>query len=190
MEQDVTCAQAQVDRELQRRTDLVKSLLPAVYEYASLERHVFTEVAKVRAQLAGMLQNKAAGLDPETMKQLEAQAGGAPKAGAKAAPVGAAGAGSDQLSAVLGRLIAVSEQYPDMKSSGPFNSFIDKVTEIENRLAAERQKYNDAVNRYTTLRSAFPGALFARIFGFEQYTLFRAEAGAEARPDVQWPQQP
>lgn len=178
LEQDVRTAVAQIDRELQRRADLTQNLLPAVFEYAALERHVFTEVAKVRAQMAGVANDGAS-------KKLGKELGKVP--GVIDLKAKLAAAGTDPFGEVLKRLVAVSEQYPDMKSSAPFTMLMEKVVEIEDRLAEERKKYNDCVNYYTTLSASFPGALFAQIFSFERHELFSAEPEARARPVVGWP---
>jgi hypothetical protein len=95
--------------------------------------------------------------------------------------------GKDPLGDLLGRLVAVSEQYPDMKSGRPFELLMEKIVEIEDRLAAERERYNDSVNIYTTLTASFPGRLFASVFGFEAHTLFSADPNARPAPAVGWP---
>ncbi len=191
MEQNVNTAQAQIDRELQRRTDLIQNLLPAVFEYAELERHVFTQVATLRAQRnddQGATASAEVGgaqlLDQLAHGSLE----GLPNAEQLGALFSTGSATGGSFGELLGRIIAVSEQYPDMKSSAPFKILMEKVVDIEDRVAVERGKYNDCVNRYTTLTASFPGHIFARLFGFGNRELFRAEAQARQRPQISWPQ--
>ena len=194
MEQDVHTAVAQIDRELQRRSDLVRSLAPVVLAYASLEHQVFTEVAKVRTQLSDPPEYTAPeAIPPETAPE----APGAGQAGMTASPADGTGAGasagagssppgrfepgglsSDPIGALLTHFFAVAEQYPDMKSSAPFELFMERLVEIEDRLALERKNYNDCVNAYTTIIASFPGKIFAHLFGFESAPLFRADAAA------------
>ena len=75
-----------------------------------------------------------------------------------------------------------------MKSSAPFKMLMERIVDVEDRLAVERQKFNDCVNEYTTVTSSFPSKLFAKAFGFKSRSLFAAEADARATPRVGWPQ--
>lgn len=191
MEQNVNTAEAQIDRELQRRNDLIQNLLPAVFQYAELERHIFTQVATVRAQ-RNDIRNETALAEGAGKQLLEKLAASGAKGMLSAEQIAellpAAGVTGGSLGQVLGRLMAVSEQYPDMKSSAPFKILMEKMVDIEDRLAVERGKYNDCVNLYTTHTASFPGQIFARAFGFESRQLFSAEAQARLRPRIEWPQ--
>ncbi len=168
LDQDVHTSLAQIDRELQRRVDLIETLLPPAFEYAALERQIFTDVAKLRARPSG------------TPAALEEILKAAPVAGESVLP-------PSGLNEVLGRLLAVSEQYPDMKSNTPFQLLMENLVEIENRLADERRKYNDQVNFYTTKTASFPGKIFAELFEFDEHALFTAEPRARRAPIVDWP---
>jgi len=173
LEQEINAARAQIDRELQRRNDLLQNLVPPVFEYADLERRVFTEVAKVRGELPG-------GLKDLLPSALDGQSLGSAPSGLTA--------GADKLGEIMGRLIAISEQYPDMKASAPFELLMQKITETEDRLATERQRYNVLVNQYVTLACSFPGAVFATLFRFEKHKpFFAVEPAASPTPKVRRP---
>lgn len=176
LDQDVHTALAQIDKELQRRADLVNNLLPPAFEYAALERQVFTGVAKVRAAR------------PEFSRMLEEAARAASSTGES--KVGAQIQGPiplESLGEIMPRLLAVSEQYPDMKSVAPFELLMENLVEIENRLAEERRSYNDYVNFYTTKTASFPGKIFAELFEFHVHELFVAEPAARKAPKIEWP---
>ncbi len=178
MDQNVHTAMAQIDRELQRRSDLVHSLLPPAFEYAALEREIFTEVARMRTELGGV----------NAPHVGQAEVPDAPALSAPSLPELGTVSKGEPLAEMLKGLIAVSEQYPDMKASAPFKILMEKIVDVENRLAVERKNYNDQVNIYTTATASFPGRIFARLFNFEDHKLFKADRGAEVLPQVGWPE--
>lgn len=178
-EQNCQTALAQIDKELQRRTDLVRNLLPAVFEYADLERHIFTEVSRVRAHTADTAPKN-------TLEELVESFG---QTGSLPPLEKLAGIDPGAVGEMLAQVSAVAEQYPNMKSSAPFQMLMERLVDIEDRIAMERKSYNDFVNLYTTLIDSFPGYAYAKMFGFEPMPLFSAQAGADQAPQVGRPEQ-
>ncbi len=171
-EQDVLAGKGKVNALLQRRNDISINLSKAVLDYAQHERGVFTGVVALRSVLS-----KDAEKDPKIeelfnrLKQQEAQAGVAQTA--KTPPA------SDALSSPLARLLAVAEQYPDLKLSNTFINLMTAIIDIEKDLAQERIKYNDAVNIYTTNMAKFPINIYAVLFGFKDKPYFEATDEAQ-----------
>jgi LemA protein len=144
---------ANVDVQLERRGDLIPNLVEAVRGYAAHERGVFEEVTKARSALR--------------------------EAGTPAA----AGEANDILSAALGRLFAVAENYPDLKASANFLSLQDDLTDTEDKISAARRYYNSTVMHYNTGIQSLPWVLVARPLGFREKEFFSAE-GDTAAPQV------
>ena len=144
---------ANVDVQLERRGDLIPNLVEAVRGYAAHERGVFEEVTKARSALR------------------------------EAATPAAAGEANDILSAALGRLFAVAENYPDLKASANFLSLQDDLTDTEDKISAARRYYNSTVMHYNTGIQSLPWVLVARPLGFREKEFFSAE-GDTAAPQV------
>ena len=144
---------ANVDVQLERRGDLIPNLVEAVRGYAAHERGVFEEVTKARSALR------------------------------EAATPAAAGEANDILSAALGRLFAVAENYPDLKASANFLSLQDDLTDTEDKISAARRYYNSTVMHYNTGIQSLPWVLVARPLGFREKEFFSAE-GDTAVPQV------
>ena len=155
-EEAVKAQWAQVESQLQRRNDLIPNLVETVKGYATHEQQVFKEVADARARLAG------ATTPDEKMEAANAQTG------------------------ALGRLIAISENYPQLKANEQFNRLMDELSGTENRIAQERRRYNEAVQAYNTARRQFPANITAKIFGFKEYKLFEAPPSAKQVPQVKF----
>lgn len=153
-EEDVDGAWAQVENVLQRRADLIPNLVETVKGYAQQERDIFTEVAQARSRLIG------------------AQG---PREAAEA---------NENLTSALGRLLAISERYPDLKSNQNFLRLQDELAGTENRIAVERMRYNDEVRAFNKLISTFPNNLFAGPFGFDRHEYFEAEEESRVPPRV------
>jgi LemA protein len=145
---------AQVENQLQRRNDLIPNLVETAKGYAQQERDVFGAIAESRARLAGA----------QTPEQRMAAA--------------------NEQSAALARLLVVVENYPDLKSNQTFARLMDELAGTENRLAVERMRYNEAVQRYNTQRRSFPSNVTASVFGFKEYPLFQAPESAKQVPKV------
>jgi LemA protein len=147
---------AQVENVLQRRGDLIPNLVETVKGYAAHEKEVFEKVADARGRLAGATTPQEAS---------------------------AANAG---LTSALGRLLAISENYPDLKANENFIRLQDELAGSENRIATERMRYNETVRVYNTHIKSFPANLIAGFFGFNAKDYFEAEAGAKEVPKVKF----
>src|SRR5438128_9848727 len=130
---------AQVENQLQRRNDLIPNLVETVKGYATHEESVFKEIADARSKLLG------AKSPEETI------------------------AAANQQTSALGRLLAVVENYPNLKANEQFNGLMDELTGTENRIAVERQRYNERVREYDTSKRQFPANLTAKLFSFKDY---------------------
>lgn len=164
-QQDVLAASGKVDAFKQRRNDISINLSKAALDYSRHERAVFTTVVGLRSLLS-----KTGGTSAElteTLQKLEQTLGTG--AQTPAAMVG----GANPLAA-LDRLLAVAEQYPDLKLSANFESLMTALIEVEKDLAAERIRYNDAANFYTTILYKFPTNFYAWVFGFKEIPYFEA----------------
>lgn len=151
----VKSAWSQVDVVLQRRADLIPNLVETVKAYAQQEQTVFGEIARARAAL------------------LSAQ-GPAQKIAA-----------NGQLDGALGRLLALSENYPQLKSNENFQRLQDELAGTENRIAVERKRYNDTLQDYNTYVQSFPHNLYAGLSGFKPNdTYFKASEGSREVPKV------
>lgn len=153
-EQEVETARANIETQLQRRSDLIPNLVNTVQGYATQEKDIFTDIADARARLSG-----ASNLADQAQ------------------------ADSD-LSSALSRLLLVVENYPELKSNQNFQDLSTQLEGTENRIAIARQDYNTAVTRYNTKRRRFPTNIIANIFGFETAQLFEASESAEQVPVV------
>ena len=143
---------AQIDVQLQRRFDLIPNLVEVARKYMAHERETLEAVIAARsAAQSGLSTAKANPGDPGAMAQLAAAQG--------------------QLNAGLGRLLAVAEAYPDLKANQNMMQLTEELTSTENKVAFARQAFNDAVMGYNNRREAFPGNIFAGMFGFAAATL-------------------
>jgi len=146
-----------IDVQLKRRSDLVPNLVEAVKGYAAHERNVLDEVTQLRGAARAVPTNDVAA---------RAQAEGA-------------------LSAGLGRLIALSESYPDLKASGNFLALQQQLSALENDLQMARRYYNGAVRNFNVMVQSFPSNLIAGSFGFAARPFFElADAGDREVPNV------
>jgi len=159
-------AWAQVQNVYQRRADLVPNLVEVVRGFAAQERTVLEEVTRARASVAGIQVTPEVLRDPEALRKFQ---------DAQAALGGA-----------LGRLLAVVERYPDLKSNQNFLALQSQLEGTENRIAVERRRYNEAVREYNTAVSRFPGSLVASLRGFSARRYFEASPGADAPPAIKF----
>jgi len=151
-------AWANIDVLLKQRHDEIPNLVETVKAYAKQERTVFTEVSEARAKLAGAVQSG----DLQQMADA-----------------------NRQLSAPLGRLLAIAENYPQLKSNENFRALQDQLEGTENRIAVARQDYNEAVNRYNAYIRRFPQVLTAKLLGKGPRPYFELETpGAAQAPKV------
>jgi LemA protein len=150
-------AWAQVETVLQRRYDLIPNLVSTVKGYAAHEKTLLEDVTRLRSQW------------------------GAARTTAEKAEV------AGQLEAGLARLLLVAEQYPDLKASQNFRDLQFELAGAENRIATERQRYNDAVRAYNTAVRQFPGSLVASLRGFQPSTAyFQSAEPAKTAPKVEF----
>jgi LemA protein len=145
LDEQSTAAKSQIEVQLQRRADLIPNLVSTVKGYAQHEEEVFTQVAQARAGLV----NAVKGGDPQEMAN--ANAG---------------------LTAGLGRLLAISEAYPQLKADQSFLRLQDELTGTENRIAVARNDYNQAAQQYNTYIRRFPQVLTAKVIGSKPKTYF------------------
>ncbi|GMT42943.1 MAG: hypothetical protein IEMM0002_1354 [bacterium] len=167
LKEKVFSAQGHVEANLQRRKNLFANLVNITLNQAAVERQIFSHVADVRAGL-----NKTNEILSEIAKNPDAVA-----LLNKAKDVGNASPQSLPISSVtssLSRLLAVVEQYPDIKSSTTYQQLMDKLVEIENRISARRSEYNDAARIYNHSVSVFPWYLLAKVTGFLRVDYFKA----------------
>ncbi|HEY4877798.1 MAG TPA: LemA family protein [Candidatus Acidoferrales bacterium] len=149
---------AQVDVVLQRRADLIPNLVNTVKGFAAHEETVFGDIANARAALLG-----------------------AKTPGDKIAANG-------QLDGALGRLLAISENYPQLKSNENFLRLQDELAGTENRIAVERKRYNDSIQAYNTYIGQFPQNFYAKWAGFQRNNdYFSASPTSREVPNVQFP---
>jgi LemA protein len=153
-EEAIRAQWAQVENQLQRRNDLIPNLVGTVKGYAAHEQAVFKAVADSRARLAG------ARTPEETIEAANAQ------------------------SSALARLLAIVENYPQLKANEQFNRLMDALEGTENRIAVERMRYNERVQAYNTQRRQFPANITAGLFGFKEYPFFKAPEAAKQVPKV------
>jgi len=154
-EQQVEAAWAQVENQLQRRADLIPNLVQVVKGYASHEKGVFDDIASARSAML-TAKNRADKIDS-----------------------------ANQLDGAIGKLLVLTENYPNLKADGNFQRLMDELAGSENRLAVERMRYNKAVQQYNSDVRGIPGAWWARIGGFPaQKEYFKAQAGAKDVPKV------
>src|SRR5438128_1078258 len=159
-EEAIKAQWAQVQNQLQRRNDLIPNLVETVKGYAQHEESVYKDIADARSKLL------AAKTPEETIQA------------------------ANQQSSALGRLLAVVENYPQLKANEQFNRLMDELAGTENRLAVERMRYNERVQEYNTSRRQFPANVTAKMFGFKEYPFFQAPAEAKQVPKVNFGKQP
>jgi LemA protein len=145
---------AQIETALQRRHDLIPNLVEAVKGYAKHERDTFEQVTKARS-----------GALPAQSPPSQAAA-------------------EDSLTAAIGRLMVVAEQYPELRATENFQQLQSELSETEDQIAITRRVYNDTVQTYNTLIQQFPAVLVANSFHFESREYFDAPREAEATPEV------
>jgi LemA protein len=153
-EEAIKAQWAQVENQLQRRNDLIPNLVETVKGYATHEEGVFKDIADSRSRLLS------AKSPDETI------------------------AAANQQTTALGRLLAIAENYPNLKANEQFNRLMDELSGTENRIAVERMRYNERVQEYDTARRQFPANLTAKMFSFKEYPFFTAPPEAKQVPKV------
>ncbi len=164
-EETTVKAWSQVENVYQRRADLIPNLVATVKGYAAHESSTLEAVVEARAQ-ATQIKVDPNKLDAASLQKFQEAQG--------------------QLSTALGRLLMVTENYPNLKANENFLSLQSQLEGTENRITVERQKFNETVQQYNVMIRRFPRAIFAGMFGFEKKAYFEAQAGAETAPKVEF----
>ena len=153
-EEAIKAQWAQVQNQLQRRNDLIPNLVETVKGYAAHEEGVYKDIAESRSRLLSAK-------SPEETIQA-----------------------ANQQTAALGRLLAVVENYPQLRANEQFNRLMDELSGTENRITVARMRYNERVQEYNTLRRRFPSNVTAKVFGFKEYPYFSAPPESQRAPRV------
>lgn len=165
-QENVNQSWAQVENQYQRRSDLVPNLVNTVKGAANFEQETLTQVIEARSK-ASSIQIDASDLNNPQMLQQFQQA-------------------QSQLSGALSRLLATVEAYPELQANQNFRDLQAQLEGTENRIATERQRFNETAQTYNTSTRRFPTSIFAGLFGFDRKAYFEAEEGAEEVPEVQF----
>jgi LemA protein len=166
LEEQAKSSWSEVQNQYQRRAELIPNLVATVKGYAQQERQVLDEVTEARARATQIQVNADQLTDPEALRRFqEAQA---------------------QLSGALGRLLAVSENYPDLKSNQNFLALQSQLEGTENRIAVARRDYIQAVQRYNTEVRTFPGRLWAMVYNAKPMATFTTPEDNQRPPTVQF----
>lgn len=159
--QEVKTKWSNVETNYQRRTDLYNSVIKTIEGSANFEKSTLTQVIQARSKATSI------NVDINDPKSLEAyqnaQAG---------------------LQSSFGRLLAVAENYPDLKTTAAFQGFQTQIEGTENRINVARQDYNNAVQSYNLKVKTFPNNIFAGMFGYQEKAFYKADAGSEKAPDI------
>jgi LemA protein len=164
-DETVKTAWGNVQTQYQRRTDLIPNLVATVKGAANFEKETLTGVVEARAK-ATSIQVRAEDLTPEKLQQFQQAQG--------------------QLSAALGRLLAVSESYPTLQANQNFRDLQAQIEGTENRITVARKDFNTAVQSYNSTIRTFPNNIVAGFGGFQAKPYFEAQQGAENAPKVQF----
>lgn len=154
LEEESEKSLSNIDNQLQRRVDLIPNLVNTVKGYTDHEEKVFQDVSDARSKLANA---------------------GTPEEKAEA---------NSEVNSALSRLLAISENYPDLKADKQFTGLRDELAGTENRIAVARNDYNDSINEYNQATRKFPSSIIASIFNFDKKEYFQAEGEAKEAPKV------
>lgn len=157
LDETVNSSWAQVENQLQRRSDLIPNLVNTVKGYASHEKGIFTEIAEARAKLSGAVKNK----DVKGVSQANGEFSGA-----------------------LSRLLAIAENYPNLKANENFIALQDEIAGTENRLAVARMDYNESVKTINATIRTFPMSIIAGMSGIKAREYFQVDEAKKEAPQV------
>lgn len=164
-QEGVQTAWSQVENVYQRRADLIPNLVNTVKGYAAHESQTLEGVVNARAK-ATQLTVDPENLTPEKLAAYQEAQG--------------------ELGAALGKLLAIQENYPDLKANENFLALQSQLEGTENRISTERMKFNEAAKKYNVLIRVFPKNIIASLFGFEKMPYFQANEGADVAPVVEF----
>lgn len=163
MDESVNSQWANVETQYQRRADLIPNLVNTVKGYASHEKETLEGVVEVRSK-ATQMQVNANDLTPEKLAEYQKAQGA--------------------VTSALGKLLAITENYPDLKANQNFLELQAQLEGTENRINVARTNFNNAAQAYNTAIRRFPKSLFASMFGFDKHAYFEAAEGTETAPTV------
>lgn len=164
-EEGVRQAWSQVENQYQRRADLIPNLVNTVKGYATHERETLEGVVEARAKATQMTVDPTK-MTPEDLAAYQQAQG--------------------ELSQALGRLLAVSERYPDLKANENFKALQVQLEGTENRISTERKRFNEVTQEYNTFVRKFPNNIFGSILGFKAKPYFESVTGADRAPEVKF----
>lgn len=164
-EENVKSAWSQVENVYQRRLDLIPNLVATVKGYAQHESETLEDVVAARSKATQIT------VDPDQLTEES---------------IAAFQEAQGEIGAALGRLLAISENYPDLKANQNFSELQAELAGTENRIATERRKYNETAKAYNTMVRRFPRNILASMFGFGQKGYFEADENASAAPKVEF----
>ncbi len=165
MDENVSGQWANVETQYQRRADLIPNLVNTVKGYATHEQSTLEGVVEARSQ-ATQIKVDAANLTPEKLAEYQKAQGAVTQA--------------------LGKLLAITENYPDLKANQNFLELQAQLEGTENRINVARKNFNDAAQAYNVSIRRFPKSIFATMFGFEKRAYFEAAEGSEKAPEVKF----
>lgn len=165
MDEGVTNKWSNVETQYQRRADLIPNLVNTVKGYAKHEQQTLEAVMQARSQ-ATQVKIDPSNCTPEQLAAYQKAQG--------------------DVTSALGKLLAITENYPDLKANQNFLELQSQLEGTENRITVARKDFNDAANVYNAAIRRFPKNILAGIFGFEKHAYFEAEAGAEKAPKVEF----
>jgi LemA protein len=163
MDEGVTSSWAFVETAYQRRADLIPNLVNTVKGYAEFEQETLTQVIEARSK-ATSVNIDANNLTPESINKFQSA--------------------QDGLSGALSRLLVSIERYPDLKANQNFMALQQELTNTENKISFERNKFNEKVKVYNSSVRKFPTAIIANMTGFEQRGYFKSQEGSDVAPEV------
>ena len=165
MDEEVSSAWSNVENQYQRRADLIPNLVNVVKGYASHEKETFEAVVSARSK-ATQVTVDPENLTPEKLQEYQKAQG--------------------EVGATLGRLLAITESYPELKANENFKELQAQLEGTENRISVERRNFNEIARTYNSAIRSFPRSIIAGMFGFEKRPYFEAEEGANKAPEVKF----
>ena len=157
LKEDVEMQKSQIETTLQRRSDLIPNFVATVKGYAAHEEKIYTEIADARYKLTGSIETG------HIESMIEA---------------------NDALNSSISKLLAISENYPELKSSEQFVALQDELAGTENRITVARQYYNEKVKTYNTSVKRFPSSIVAKAKGFSPIQYFEADENSKTVPEI------
>ena len=165
MDENVSTAWSNVENQYQRRADLIPNLVNTVKGYAAHEKETLEAVLAARSKATQMTIDPE-NLTPEKLQEYQKAQG--------------------EIGAALGRLLAITEAYPDLKANENFKELQAQLEGTENRISVERKNFNEVARSYNTAVRTFPKTIIAGMCGFDKRPYFEAEEGANKAPEVQF----